>query len=83
MKIIEILFEKLKKGLKSKNTSHAKMDYKSVDKAYRWPRSDVYLEGCLKRVAESKRRLEQAKNNISAYLKKLQSYEDWDNLTPM
>ena len=59
------------------------MDYKSVDKAYRWPRSDVYLRHWLERVDQGKHRIEQAKNNISTYLKKLQSHEDWDNLTPM
>jgi hypothetical protein len=59
------------------------MDYKSVDKAYRWPRSDVYLEHWSERVAEGKRRIEQAKNFEQAYLKKLQSHEDWDDLTPM
>ena len=59
------------------------MDYKSVDKAYRWRRSDVYLESWLETIAEGKGRLQKAKNNEQTYLKRLQSCEDWGDATPM
>ena len=49
------------------------MDYKSVDKAHRWHRSDEFLETWSKMVAGAKRNLEGIKNTNEAYLKRLQS----------
>ena len=59
------------------------MDYKSVDKAYRWLRSDDYLERFLERVDRSKHRLDQAQTERQTNLKGLQAFEEWNDLTPM
>ena len=59
------------------------MDYKSVDKAYRWRRSNDYLEDFLKRVDRKKHHYEQAQTERQVTLKGLQAFEDWDDLTPM